>query len=416
MKKLILLTVLVCLLVGAIGVGAYFYPYYAYVQTLASSHFSSWYHSVDHGKNIYIADKISFDQSELSDDGRKWKTFHVGNWTFPLPIFHPLFTVMPRITSHTMGHLELGFTLLDTNGKVLFSFEPSKNTFFTYHLEDQRIFRVPICREILSKPSTSVRWEEIYSKDIKKWKIPYEELLHNLHIFYLRSIYFHKDTTSFYYYPEKKYGITRRPSKDKDLKKEHVSILRNGVVYNFSIWSRLDHKLAERYRDKFLKAIKFTSSSTRFSHLLYKEFKRLKYREQISEKGFLFLYSAWSHDPHSIAFLKETVRYLERANGESRPPQLLPLYDFAFSKYGSNFSTLEEERKEKKEMELRRKMEEELEAEIREGEKLRLEVGDFKNEQERMDYYLEQAKEIKRKKRRSGVDIKGTTDGVMTFD
>ena len=400
------------LVVGLICSCVFGLPYFFYIKIMAGTYAPDWYNVPIPSTIYYTPQAAPFKNSDFPDDSPFWRPFHIGTFLLRLSYRHPALIPMPQIELSEYKRPIVGLSVNDATGKKLFTFRPLRIEVFNYGLSDVPLLSLPLSRKILKQRELEKVWEDLFAKNLKEYKVSYKQLLTNLHTLFLRWKYFPPNSKYFFYLKQSSSGLIELPTEDRDFQKFYVMKLVQGKLVSFEIEIRRDHSLAQQFMEKFLREMQYMNSTPELSDQIYLEFKDLSFQAKLSDFGFLLLYSAYSHKPMSAPFFKEMVRYLERQ--EKRPPQLPPLYDFGFNYFGSNFSTLDEERRETQEMALKRKMEQELEKELAKYDALRLQRGEFKNDKEKMDYQLKEAKSKKKLERPK--ETKGSVDGQMTFE
>ena len=127
---------------------------------------------------------------------------------------------------------------------------------------------------------------------------------------------------------------------------------------------------------------------------LYGEYRHLPFEKRKSQAGMLYLFTAWTHQLDNKKYLREMIQFLER--GKEHEQQLKPLYKYGFDRYGTSFSMKIENRKnlETAHERLKRKSEEEInKLKMGNATDEQLETLDFESGAERMEFFLNEAKE-----------------------
>ena len=176
---------------------------------------------------------------------------------------------------------------------------------------------------------------------------------------------------------------------------ELILTKQRGLIYSYLIVTDLQNNESQILRYKFLKEISFRPSTASLARILYKEFKALDYKDQVSQIGMMYLISAYSHANDKL-YLQEMIRFLER--GERNQTQLKRLYEYANIKYGETFTQkiiegieLEDELRLKRNIELEKKRE--LERLAKEKDKS---VEVIKTQEEKLQERIERAKKSKK--------------------
>src|SRR5690606_31401139 len=181
---------------------------------------------------------------------------------------------------------------------------------------------------------------------------------------------------------------------DKDYKKELIMRNDNGSIYSFVLRTEINKKESMLLRAKFLQQISFVPNDRAMAKFLYTEFKHLNFSRQVDQEGMLYLYSAWTQDMENLDLLKEAIFFLER--GRDNTLQLRPLYFFALKHYGKTFTTRRLfNDHEDPALVLQRKIEIENIEKAQAAERAKAQLPEEKEltPDERMDFYLRQAKE-----------------------
>jgi hypothetical protein len=139
--------------------------------------------------------------------------------------------------------------------------------------------------------------------------------------------------------------------------------------------------------------LSYKASAKEDSIQIYNEYKKLNYEQRVDQEGMIYLFAAWTHNIDNESFLREMIKFLERGNDNNI--HLQPLYEFAYKKYGSNYSDDVGNRKETAQKRLERKTKEELEKEIETERKRNVEniEGSFSSDEDKIKFFLQKAKD-----------------------
>jgi hypothetical protein len=150
-------------------------------------------------------------------------------------------------------------------------------------------------------------------------------------------------------------------------------------------------------RNRYLSSVKYFESNPSASHDIYKWYKMLPYKSKIDQEGMIYLFSAWTHLPDEEGFLKEMIQFLER--GKNNMYFLVPLYSYAYRKYGTNFSKSNIIRKETKERKFERLTQEEQAAKLKQMFEKNIPPDSihFDTPEKQIDYYIKISKDKKYK-------------------
>lgn len=398
----------------ALGISGYLLsivPYHFYSLALNEG-IDSEFLKINKVNGPYVkAGEYKFDgvKGIYNDDQKNWKLFHFHHFKIPLPIRHPYFLVVPDLRT---GHdpPELGARMLTPHSKILrASFHTKKSAKFILPLEGSKIFNLPAFRNYILKKKQKEIWKDLFKKDIslKEFSIfnfnilkeaSYKELVYNLFILNMRTKIFPKEAIRIGYFSKRRIGIVETHEEVDSIikdnyKVEHIYFLKEGVIHKVSLKTKSFELVSESFRQRFINKVEFTGSNTEDSIPIYNEYKKLTYRQRLDQEGMIYLFSAWTHDLENENFLREMIQFLER--GKKNIVHLQPLYDYAYRKYGSNYSRDGELLKETAQKRLERKTTEELQKEMDKERKRNLQdiEGDFSTDEDQIKYFLQKAKD-----------------------
>lgn len=360
--------------------------------------FNEWFSLKKYSPAIFNNNIKNIETNMIETDADNlWKEFHVGDFIIPLPHHHPVFTVTPQIKFMGVNAQPLfGFEYLNSKQKKLASFTIAPLVKFKLHDEGQRLFKVPFFKNYLEKFPDKQIWEDMFLKKITFDKnISIYEMIYNLNLMSQRSHFFPDKVKTFSYIPEYQFAIVEVPYENKDYKQEIFYKLTGSLLQTFVLITRIEDFEAKLVRNRIIKNIKFQQGSESIAKIIYDEFKKLNYHDQIDEVGMLYLLSAWSHWTDNKDFLRVIIQFLER--GKDNFVRLAPLYSYAYNKFGTNFSSSEQILKENVNEEFKRKLKEEQDKSLKEAmERAILEPNlDNLSPEERINYRLKKAKDNK---------------------
>lgn len=330
-----LLLVLLSLLGGYIFIKGY--PYRLYSNWARGEGWNNYY-MISSYRDIYLT-PVEFDPVvEYKEDfSQLWKPFPLRNALVPLPTRHPLFRTVPIIQRfNPKADPLIGMSILSAKGRELSNLYTVSAKYFPDFSFGQELFKLPFVRNRILKYDINQVWNDVYSKKIEVKSKEMDEMIYDLYLIHLRSEMI----------PDKaiKYGILKDgiavlelESEDKDYKIEMINKLLNGQVYSYVLKTDLRNDESKKLRSKFLGSINFSHVDSSMGDILYKEFKQLSYNRQVDPEGMLYLFSAWSMDINNENLMKEMIFYLER--GSNNELQLVPLYRFSYSQFGTTFTT-----------------------------------------------------------------------------
>ncbi len=345
-------------------------------------------------------------------DDLNWRMMHFDHVQIPLPVRSPSYLFYPLI-DYNKERTILGLSLLDAKKKQIVKLYVKKGEKFYHSFEDQKIFQLPLFKERLQNIASQKIWDDLFSlqiphdqflEDIKELfsfnktvKNGYIDLIYNLYIISLRNKFFPKTTEKINFYKNRKIGVVElntideQKDKSKKFRKEIIYLKESDQLYQLHLWTYLEDQLAIDFRNRLLKKVRQKDSYPDSSIAIYAIYQNLSYQKKIDQEGLIYLYSAWTHNIDKRGFLKEMIQFLER--GSHNQIHLTPLYEYAYKKYGTSFSLIEDKIKETSEEKLKRKIKEEDNREISSIKNNDDNFEDrFKNDQDRIDYHLKEAK------------------------
>lgn len=385
-------------------------PYHFYSLAISEGINSSYLKLGESSSPIIKGGDYDWNRVEgvYAEEQNVWKRFHFHNFEIPLPVHHPYYLVVPDLRAN-YDPPEMGVRMLDQSKNFRASFHTKSKRDFILAFETHKIFNLPAFKNYILKKSQEEIWMDLFKKDLtlKDFSFsdlevlssaPYKELVYNLFLLHMRHKLFPKDLVKVSFFGPRKIGVvevqedTDSIIKDKH-KIEHMFILERGTVHRVVLKTKNYDLITEALRKRFFKQIKFKQSNPEDSIPIYNEYKKLRYDQRIDQEGMIYLFAAWTHNLDNENFLREMIQFLER--GKENIVHLQPLYEFAYRKYGSNFSTEGDVRKETAQRRLERKTAEELEKEMEKERRRNLDLvdGKFENDEEKIKFYLQKAKD-----------------------
>lgn len=408
-KKTIFLTIALLLMAAALCLVA-IAPYHIYTLTLTEGVSTRFLVMRPSTPVFYDGQKFDFfvDENHI-DDKNLFSTFHFSNFELPMPLNHPLYSLIPTIKIEGSGP-RLGASFLDGKGMEIFSFMLEKN----YKLEtisgDQKLFLLPVFKNHISRKSEEEVWRDLFSKKLslpsnvgKSFyqsllalkEVSYSDLVYNLYILYNRTHLFPKNIKKISYDSATNHGLIELPSDDPKFKVERLFLIEKGIIYSLTIRTKIINAAAENYRNRILKETVYKDSTTDSAIPIYAQYKNISYGHRVDQQGMTYLFAAWSHDLSNREYIRVIIMFLER--GKSNLKFLKPFYEYAFKRFGSNLSSDNEFLLETADEKLKRRMKEELEGEVRKEERQNNPKyeGNFSSPEEKIKFYLQKAKENK---------------------
>ncbi len=333
MKKVILFLIFIASFVLILASAAAAYPFYIYSRMLKADYDSDWFRVRNYRESLLVpAKSISLVEPEASNEDL-WSQFHFMDVVVPLPVKNPFYNVTVDIRYNKKAKINnLGLVVYGTSGKELLKIYFNKNSSMPSVINNQKIFKLPLAKEVLNQKKDSELWKDLFSKNISAWNIPFDEMLYNLYLLELRSRVVPKNIKSYSLIKGSNSAVIELISKNKDYKSELVLTKSRGFIYSYLLVSKIKDDESQKLRSRLLHGVKFRGGSEYLSRIIYQEFKNLSYQEKTDHLGMLYLISSWSHDQGNESLMKELISYLER--GTSNQKQLQPLVEYSFSRYG----------------------------------------------------------------------------------
>jgi hypothetical protein len=410
LKKTIFLTI--ALLLIAAGLGLFVIaPYHIYTLTLTEGVSTRFLVMKPSLPVFYDGQEFIFkkDLGNAREETGLYTNFHFSNFQMPLPVNHPLFSLIPTIKIESSGP-RLGGSFFDGKSTELFSFMLEKS----YKLEtisgDQKLFLLPIFRNHISRKLEEDVWRDLFSKKLslpsnvgKSFyeslltlrKVTYNDLVYNLYILYNRNHLFPPNATRISFDKASSHGLIELPSDDPKYLTERLFIIEKGIIYSMTIRTKIDNASAEHFRERVLRETTYKNSTIDSAIPIYAQYKNISYGRRIDQQGMTYLFAAWSHDLANREYIRVIIVFLER--GKSNLKFLKPFYEYAYKKFGSNLSSENDVLLETADEKLKRRMKEELEGEVKKEEQVNNPKfeGNFSSPEDKIKFYLQKAKETK---------------------
>jgi hypothetical protein len=407
-KSVTYLIIILGLFVGAVVLVA-IAPYHIYTLTLTEGVHTRFL-KMDSTKSVFYDGSILEVPKIVMDDEGLYQSFHFGHFELPMPINHPVFSLIPTIKIEASTP-RLGARFQNPKNVELFSFMLERPYKFETTSDQQKLFTLPFFKNYIDRKSSEEMWADLFQKQlslpsnegksfvsslITLINVPYRELVYNLFILYNRRYVLPENTVKFSFFKERNIGIAQLTSDDPAILVERVFIIEKGLIYPVVIRTRMEDLGSRNFREKFLNEIKYKISTTDSAISIYARYKQIPYAYRVDQQGMTYLYAAWSHDINNRDFIRVIVLFLER--GYSNLKYLKPFYEFAYKKFGSSLSSASGYLNETASEALKRKITEQLDKEVKEGEGNgegpRAE-GQFATPEDRIRYNLQKAKDSK---------------------
>ncbi|MEE2744894.1 MAG: hypothetical protein VYD54_13355 [Bdellovibrionota bacterium] len=407
MKILLFSTIFLAILIIPLSIGP-FVPYYIYKKVVDNGFESKFLTLNVDFKKILKGKRYSFTKSErefLETNKKRWRRFHLKNFLVPFPIFHPTYNLVPVVIDDLSGK-KPGAKFVNNKGVNFGEFILGNTFTLKRPFKKQLLFGLPVFKKFLLKIPEKKIWADLFEKNLefpsgkltsisylkKVIKINYFELVYRLFLIEMRKEILGENIEDFYFISEKKIGVIIPKGKSNNIKTLKLLLFRNGNIYTVSLRYLATRKEGKNLKTRIINSLDFRPSSEEIAKKIYLKFKSLSYREQISSKGTVYLFSAWSHFLKNKEFVREMIQFLERSRGNDLVLQ--ELYRYSFKNFGTTFSKREKFLKETQMLKLKRKIEKEEKAFIDKERKSEVHVPDskFLNKEERVKTYLQDAK------------------------
>lgn len=410
LKKILFLSIALLLIAVGLGLVA-IAPYHIYTLTLTEGVHTRFLEMKPSPPAFYDGQEFSHfvNNSSAQEDASLYSTFHFSNFLLPIPLNHPIFSLIPTIKVESSSP-RLGASFLDGKNVELSSFIVEKN----YKLEtisgDQKLFLLPIFKNHIHRKSEEEVWRDLFSKKLSLpsnlgesfydsllalRKVTYNDLVYNLYILYNRTHLFPPDTLRISFDSKSGHGLIEIPSEDPKIRLERLYVIEKGIIYSLSLKTKIGNISAENLRSRVLNETLYKSSSNDSAIPIYARYKSISYNSRVDQQGMTYLFAAWSHDLANREYVRVIILFLER--GKLNLKFLKPFYEYAYKQFGSNLSGENDILLETPEEKIKRKVKDELESEVKKEEMAKRPKfeGNFSSPEEKVKYYLQKAKENK---------------------
>lgn len=335
MKKWIAVFTLLGLIIATIFAGINYLPGYLYGKLIKNQLTNNWY-KIDQFSPVFLtpSDYIPLKKVKIENEFL-WRRFNFGDLSLQLPIKNPFYFVIPKVDI-VNGKTNLSLKITNPRNDTLVEVNILNKFVFDESINSQRLFELPLVSKVILKRNSDEIWSDLFSKKIPLVYGDLNEMFYSLYLIHLRSRYIPTSTLEFGHLEnQNKVSIQLDPI-DKDYHFEIVQTKRGKEIYSLLIKTKIEDQDAAKLRYKIINDIQFQASSKALVDIIIKEFKGLKYKDQVDHLGMLYLLSAWSYDLENQGILKNLIFYLER--GVDNQNQLAPLYEYYYQKYGEVYS------------------------------------------------------------------------------
>jgi hypothetical protein len=338
MRWMVLLLLLLSAIAGLGVMSIKRIPYSYYAHWMQGEKWNKYY-EIEGFRKLYLSSPRLDDVDPYKEKFQElWKVFPLNNTLIPLPVRHPLFRTFPIVEfreKYPAPHV--GISIASSNRREISRIYTLPVNFFRDHLLDQEIFKLPYVRNRLLRVPLDKLWPDIFSKKIQVEPKSVDEMLYDLYLVHLRTKYIPKQARRYGLNQNGKQVLIELVSSNKDYKVELVMSQRSGNIYSYILRTAINNKESKELRDKFLGSVDFAPADPAVARILYTEFKQLGFARQVDQEGVQYLFCAWSQDTGNQDLLKELIFYMERERGTSK--RIQPFYRFALKKYGKSFTT-----------------------------------------------------------------------------
>lgn len=345
---------------------------------------------------------------------------HFSNFEINFPLHKGGFITIPNIEIRD-NETHLGALIADLHKREKVSFLVGKETPLTVDTGTDKLINLPLFKNFILRKSKEQIWRDIVSLDclhrssiteiakrVTSAGLSMRRFMYEVFILRMRLKVFGDDFVSISHSisegDDRLMGVVKYPAEGNSLK-EKIYIFNDGNVYSLALASKINDSESQEVRIGIISKLAYRKSEPESSKAVYYNHRGLRYRDKINFSGILYLYSAWSHDSKNEEFTRGMISFFERDYGKN-VLVLRTLYDYSFNVFGSTLSTLNKEYRETSSYRAKRSKQKKsvrpaegvnVTKEVKENYPNRLEEefkGEFKNDEEKIDYYLKRAKEM----------------------
>ena len=275
-------------------------------------------------------------------NSKGWRKFLIAQHFLDLPYGHPYYRVafFPAITDD--GGIGIGVNYLSTDGHHLLSFKLLAVPSFPGPLHRHLLFKLPRIQGQIEQWSLPEIWRDLFLQDISiapfhfAWRSP-KDILKKFYLAHQRSRLFGHTIQRLGFFAPRELGVLSMGKSSEGYGEERIFMGGRNQIFVFAMSSLNGNSEASLIRTQILQSLSHQRGGPHMAQVIYKEFQALPQKHKVSERGMLYLISAWSQEQENPRFLHQAISFLEKGRGHLI--HLSPLQQFAREHYGKDFST-----------------------------------------------------------------------------
>ncbi len=388
------------------------YPYTLYQEFLDGSIKKSFLKIPNVQKKFLQLDYQDPFWKGISESETLWTDSHFLNFSITLPRNHPLirFRPIPRyIDKRTIA----SFSFTDTKNTNLMIFNPMNRVKLRLNVPSDELFSIPMIENYIYDKNRGQILRDLFLKDLSVdiesmsspmnilssfKKVSPLELAYNIYIYKLRTSVLNYDYEELYLFNPS--SLLLKVSSDNKNYNDYIILsYHKGYIYSNKISLFRNDNLSNSIISHFSKKFHIKPSrGTETARKVYSKFSILPFKKRLTTQGVALVYSSWTHEQNNPRYLQELIYFLER--GDAQKISLLDVYTYTRNRWGSNFSTIKEQRDESVEIENQRMLKKQREAQEKNliNDESALEQR-FNSGEDKLNFLLKRAKSGDKKKR-----------------
>lgn len=337
MKSFFLFIILITTVTLSIGGGLISIPYFYYNKIINKDYSNEWYSNRNFNKEFVRASESEELYHVSEKNPNLWGKFHFMDLIIPLPVKNPFYFVAPEFRYRPKKkQTDIGLSIYSADNKIISKIYFLQNKVFPKFLDKQKLFELPIVKRELIRYKNDKIWKDVFTKDIRKWNIPYSEMVYNLYLLEFRIHLLKLKFKKYYLFKDSNIAVVELVSENKDYTNDLVMTKKGNIIYSYIISTHRRSVKAEQLRHKLISEIDYVHSNPNLADIIYQEFKSLNYEDQIDHKGMLYLFSAWTHNTSRRELIELNIFNLERGRKNQR--QLEPFYKYMHKRYNKLYT------------------------------------------------------------------------------